>query len=157
MALKVFNLQCGSGHLFEGWFGSLEDYTRQRTDGLISCPLCQSTAIEKMPSAPHVSVGKGRELLPTPNAVPSSDGSVAAGAAELAQLQAVMLQKMREFVRSADNVGPRFAEEARLIHQGSMPERPIRGTATPEERAALTEEGIGYVALPDFLANDSLQ
>lgn len=153
MALKVFNLQCGSGHLFEGWFGSHDDYDQQKARGLMSCPLCQSTQIEKMPSAPHVNVGRGRDLLP-----PETSAEVmVGGAVDLAQMQALMLQKMREFVRAAENVGPRFAEEARLIHEGQVSERPIRGTATPEEQQALAEEGIGFVTLPDFLGNDSLQ
>ena len=64
---------------------------------------------------------------------------------------------MREFIRKTENVGDRFADEARRIHDGSADERPIRGVATSEEREALAEEGIAVVALPDFLDTDRLQ
>jgi hypothetical protein len=154
MALKVFNLKCDTGHLFEGWFGSHEDYDQQQSRGLITCPLCQSAHIEKMPSAPHVSVGRGRELAPAPQ----STHDVMAGAGEeIAQMQALVLQRMREFVRAAENVGPRFAEEARMIHEGETDDRPIRGTASAEEQQELAEEGIAFVAVPDYLGNDQLQ
>jgi len=156
MALKVFNLKCESGHLFEGWFGSHEDYDQQQSRGLLTCPLCQSAHVEKMPSAPHVSVGKGRELVPASQAQGTNE--VMAGASnEMAQMQAFVLQKMREFVRAAENVGPRFAEEARMIHEGESDDRPIRGTATVQEQQELAEEGIAFVALPDLLGNDQLQ
>ena len=38
-------------------------------------------------------------------------------------------------LRNTENVGARFAEEARRIHEGEADERPIRGTASREERA----------------------
>jgi len=154
MALKVFNLKCDTGHLFEGWFGSHEDYDQQQSRGLITCPLCQSAHIEKMPSAPHVSVGRGRELAP---ASQSTHDVMAGAGEEIAQMQALVLQRMREFVRAAENVGPRFAEEARMIHEGETDDRPIRGTASAEEQQELAEEGIAFVAVPDYLGNDQLQ
>jgi hypothetical protein len=47
-----------------------------------------------------------------------------------------------------ENVGPRFAEEARAIFHGRSEERSIYGTSTPEERQDLDEEDIPYVTLP---------
>jgi hypothetical protein len=73
------------------------------------------------------------------------------------QLQAAVMHQMREFVRKTENVGDRFADEARRIHEGESDERPIRGTATQQEREALAEEGIAVVALPEFLDADRLQ
>ena len=67
------------------------------------------------------------------------------------------MQQMREFIRQTENVGDRFAQEARRIHEGDSDERPIRGTATREERESLAEDGIAVVALPDFLDTDRLQ
>jgi hypothetical protein len=65
--------------------------------------------------------------------------------------------QMREFIRKTENVGDRFADEARKIHEGESEERPIRGTATQEERESLAEDGIAVVALPDFLDTDRMQ
>jgi hypothetical protein len=67
------------------------------------------------------------------------------------------MQQMRDFVRKTENVGDQFADEARRIHEGESDDRPIRGTATPQEREALAEEGIAVVALPEFLDTDRLQ
>jgi len=164
MGLKVFDLQCDNGHLFEGWFGSHEDYDSQEARGLVTCPVCQSASVVKRLSAPHLNVGHFNDAQATPLPSASDAGSrelVAAAATpesgQLVQLQAAILQQMREFIRKTENVGDRFADEARRIHDGSADERPIRGVATSEEREALAEEGIAVVALPDFLDTDRLQ
>ena len=59
-------------------------------------------------------------------------------------------------LRNTENVGARFAEEARRIHEGEADERPIRGTASREARGA-GRDGIEVMALPDFLDDDRLQ
>ena len=60
-----------------------------------------------------------------------------------------MLLKVHHYVKqNFEDVGPRFAEEAREIHRGDAEERPIHGTATPKERDELIEEGIPHVVLP---------
>ena len=162
MGLKVFDLQCGNGHLFEGWFGSHDDYDSQEARGLVTCPVCQSGTVVKRLSAPHLNVGHFGDVQATPSASASDAGSRELAAAtpesgQLVQLQAAILQQMREFIRKTENVGDRFADEARRIHDGSADERPIRGIATLQEREALAEEGIAVVALPDFLDTDRLQ
>jgi len=163
MGLKVFDLQCEHGHLFEGWFGSHEDYDLQQTQGLLTCPMCHSGTIEKRLSAPRLNVGHfevesrasdgagGGESASRETVVASSPAAL-----QLAQIQAAIMQQMRELVRNTENVGSGFAEEARRIHEGESEERPIRGTATPEERESLVEDGISVVALPDFLDADQL-
>ena len=164
MGLKVFDLQCEHGHLFEGWFGSHEDYDSQQTRGLLTCPMCHSATIEKRLSAPRLNVGhfdvesRASDGAGS-SASPSRDTDVGSSpeALQLAQIQAAIMQQMRELVRNTENVGSGFAEEARRIHEGESEERPIRGTATSEEREALVEDGISVVALPDFLDADHLQ
>ncbi len=164
MGLKVFDLQCEHGHLFEGWFGSHEDYDSQQTNGMLTCPMCQSATIEKRLSAPRLNVG---HFNAEPRVSETSGGGASASretvlasspeALQLAQIQAAIMQQMRELVRNTENVGTGFADEARRIHEGESEERPIRGTATIEEREALVEDGIAVVALPDFLDADQLQ
>jgi hypothetical protein len=164
MGLKVFDLQCEHGHLFEGWFGSHEDYDSQQSRGLLTCPMCHSATIEKRLSAPRLNVGHfevesrasetgGAGMGPSRETVVASSPE----ALQLAQIQAAIMQQMRELVRNTENVGSGFAEEARRIYEGESEERPIRGTATVEEREALVEDGIAVVALPDFLDADQLQ
>src|SRR5690606_21288239 len=67
MALKVFDLQCDQGHLFEGWFSSHEDYDTQQARGLLTCPMCASATITKRLSAPRLNVSHLRAAAaPTP-------------------------------------------------------------------------------------------
>lgn len=176
MGLKVFDLQCEHGHIFEGWFGSHEDYDSQQARGLVTCPMCNSDSIQKKLSAPRLNVGHYNEAQQQakeaqqdtkrpeseqpqssqPSPEPQSQGVMAA-TPELAKLQAAIMVQMREFISKTENVGNQFAEEARRIHEGESQERPIRGTATKEEREALAEDGISVVALPDFLDTDRMQ
>lgn len=161
--MKVFDLQCDAhGHLFEGWFASREDYDNQQARGLLTCPLCGADKVSRRLSAPRLNVshlhrppqpeaGAARRA-PASMPPPDADATV-----HMAQLQAAVLRQVREMVRQSENVGPRFAEEARRIHSGDAEERPIRGTSTPEERAALAEEGIDFLALPDILDDSQLQ
>ena len=54
----------------------------------------------------------------------------------------------QEIIANSDDVGAKFPEEARAIHEGDAPARSIRGQATAEEARALIEEGVGVVPLP---------
>jgi len=65
-----------------------------------------------------------------------------------AKLQGEWLKLMRHVMAHTEDVGERFAEEARRIHYNEAPERGIRGTASAEQTAALAEEGIAVMALP---------
>jgi len=156
MALKVFDLQCDVGHVFEGWFGSADDYDKQRERGLLVCPVCDSNQISKMLSAPRLNMGRARPEGESNDSVPSAP-AVSDPSVTLAQLQAQVLSHIREIVRNADNVGDRFAQEARRMHEGEIDHRPIRGSTTPQEREELAQEGIAVMPIPDFLDDDRLQ
>lgn len=134
--MKVLNLRCENGHGFEGWFASDDDYMDQNGRGLIECPLCADRVITRMPSAPRLNLSGAREAEAPPAAATAAD------------LQARYLHAVREMLARTEDVGPRFPEEARRIHYGEAPNRGIRGEATPEERAALSEEGIEVVSVP---------
>jgi hypothetical protein len=166
MGLKVFDLQCANLHVFEGWFSSHEDYDSQQRRGLVQCPVCQNDKIEKRLSAPRLNVGHYHETSAqsassqsSHQGNPSNAMTVASSpvSSELVKLQAAVLQQMRDYVRKTENVGSDFADEARRIHEGEAVQRPIRGTATQEERESLIEEGIAVMPIPDFLDNDRLQ
>jgi len=162
--MKVFDLQCEElGHIFEGWFASHDDYDSQQTRGLVSCPVCGSDRVIKRLSAPRLNVGHFRDHEAVERPAEGAGAAVAPSAApaseamQMARLQAAIFKQVREMVRKADNVGPRFAEEARRIHQGEAEDRAIRGTSTPEERAELAEEGIDVLGLPDIFDDERLQ
>ena len=64
------------------------------------------------------------------------------------ELQRQFMQAARELIANTENVGNRFAEEARKIHYDEAPARGIRGVASAEETRELIEEGIDVMALP---------
>lgn len=140
--MKVLNLQCAHAHGFEGWFASEDDFQDQLARGLVECPVCGDSAISKLPSAPRLNLGAAE-----PKAAPAGKQEVM-NAAPNAQLQAAWMQLVRQVMANTEDVGERFAEEARKIHYGETEERGIRGQASREETEALLEEGIGVLPLP---------
>lgn len=138
--MKVLNLQCSHAHAFEGWFASEDDFQGQLARGLVECPLCGDAQVAKMPSAPRLNLGASE-----PVAAPPKQEVVSA---PNAQLQAAWMQMVRQVMANTEDVGAKFAEEARKIHYGETEERGIRGQATREETESLLEEGIGVLPLP---------
>ena len=64
------------------------------------------------------------------------------------ELQGRLMRGLRKLMAETEDVGERFAEEARRIHFNEAPARPIRGSASPEETRSLREEGIEVLTLP---------
>jgi len=148
--MKVLDLRCARGHAFEGWFASEADYAGQTERSLIECPMCADKTISRMLSAPRLNLS-GAKAPTEQSAAPSQVAAVDAGSQTTvapADMQAAWLSAVKNLVANTENVGPRFAEEARRIHYGEKPQRAIRGQATYEERQALQEEGIETVSLP---------
>jgi hypothetical protein len=141
--MVVYNLACKRNHRFEGRFPSYEEFQRQAEKKLISCPSCGSTKVEKLPHACAVHVKKEAAVAPLPKRQEPPRQ-----APSLADFKEMLLRAHQYVRENFEDVGPRFAQEARQIHYGKAEERPIHGTATPEERAELTEEGIPHLILP---------
>ena len=137
----VFDLCCGAGHRFEGWFGSSDDFAAQQGRGLVACPTCGSADIAKAPMAPAVPK-KGNRRGEAKQSV--AGGKLPPEAAEmlgkLARLQA-------EALKSSTWVGERFADRSREMHYGESDPAPIHGQATPDEARALVDEGITIAPL----------
>jgi len=134
-----YALGCAEGHEFESWFPDSAAYEKQRKRGLVACPECGSTAVDKAIMAPAV-VGE-RPAPPTPPETPLLD-------AKRRQARRMMAELRREIEANTDDVGAKFPEIARAIHAGDEPERAIRGRATLEEARALIEEGVGVLPMP---------
>lgn len=145
--MKVFNLQCEHGHGFEGWFASEDEHRRQAEAGLIECPLCASPRVERRPSAPRLNLSGAR--APTSPGASSAPAAAATPATpEQQSVDALWLRAVRHVMDHTEDVGPRFADEARRIHHGESPPRGIRGQTSSDERQALREEGIEVHSLP---------
>jgi hypothetical protein len=131
----VFELICARKHRFEGWFGSGEDFAKQQRSALLSCPMCGTGSVEKLPTA---KIRTGEQQAP---------------AAPRKQLPAkpapATLNEFIDYVLlNTEDVGRKFPEEARRMHREEAPRRDIRGVATREEAAELIEEGVPVLPLP---------
>ncbi len=132
-----YTLRCAEDHRFDSWFGSSADFDRLHGGGHLACAVCGSGSVEKDLMAPGIATAEPAAPSPaTPLSAPASPAEQA-----LAELR-------RRIEATADNVGGRFAEEARSIHEGTAPARPIIGEARPAEARALIEEGIPVAPLP---------
>lgn len=135
--MKIFDLQCGAGHRFEGWFASTEDFTAQRTQGLVGCPSCGAQDVDRVPSAIRFNTG-----------APQPVAKEEAGKDPLPLAQKLYSRMLDELLKRSEDVGNEFPAEARRIHYREAPERMIRGQANQEEHEALVEEGIPVFRMP---------
>ncbi|MEP0521556.1 MAG: DUF1178 family protein [Hyphomicrobiales bacterium] len=164
-----FSLKCDASHDFEGWFRSGDDFKTQQKRGLLACPNCGSTVVEKALMTPSVPK-KGNQVptvepadiaMETPAPTPPSPAAapvpvVQAPENPLAKMPPALRKKvigaMKEWrdtiVSKSEHVGPKFAEEARKIHFKEAEERPIYGEASSEEVQELLEEGVECAPLP---------
>jgi hypothetical protein len=141
----VFDLACSDGHRFEAWFRSGAAYDEQAEAGALVCPVCGDTRVVKAPMAPRVARAAGGEPVAKAERQPVKKGQGRGPVQEPAQI----LARLRGLIEAnCDDVGSRFAEEARRIHFGETDARGIYGEASREEAAALREDGIDYQVLP---------
>ena len=148
--MKVIDLRCDLGHAFEGWFGSEDDFLGQSGRGEIACPICGSPQINRLPSAPRIATRRGTDAShaeAVPAASPSASSAPVASSSQLT-MQSQWLRAVRHVLQSTEDVGERFAEEARRIHYGEAEERGIRGKASKKDAEALHAEGIDVMSLP---------
>jgi hypothetical protein len=138
----VYDLHCPDGHRFEGWFGSAKDFASQRKRGLLSCPTCVDTGIERGLSAPRLNMG-AQEPKKVPQKTPDMEGKD-----PFAVAQMLYSRMLDEILTKSEDVGAKFPEEARKIYYQESPGRAIRGQATQEEHDALVDEGIPVARFP---------
>lgn len=135
----VYDLKCGTGHRFEGWFSSAEDFSSQKDRSLLNCPTCADATIERMPSATRINIG-AVEKQALPVQAEKKDAFAIA--------QMLYSRMLDELLTKSEDVGQRFPEEARRIFYEETPARAIRGIATKAEHDELVEEGVPVARLP---------
>lgn len=128
----VFDLRCGTGHVFEAWFASSADWERQRAAGQVACPLCGDGSVEKAVMAP---------------AVPAKSNQRPPAAAVKVLMQA-LAAKQAEVLKGSTWVGDQFATRARAMHVGDEAHRVIHGQATLADAKALVDDGVPVAPLP---------
>ncbi|EEE45571.1 DUF1178 family protein [Roseibium alexandrii] len=166
-----YTLVCDTPHTFEGWFRNSEDFEVQCGRGLVTCPVCNSTDIKKGLMAPAVSTSRKKDAMVVPQ-MPSADVIETQSAPEPApakpesgksQVSALLPNDVRQkeivealrlvrakMTENSENVGTKFASEARKIHYGESEERNIYGETSPKEAMDLIDEGISVLPLPEL-------
>ncbi len=130
----AYDLACGNGHTFEGWFEDSAAFKSQVKKGLVACPVCNDAQVQRLPSRFAIKTSQGL----TPRAADSPP-------AVLAQSR----RQVAEYVeKNFDNVGCEFAREALKIHYGAAEPRNIRGVSTQAEEQMLKQEGVEFIKIP---------
>ena len=140
-----YALVCTAEHSFESWFQDSAAYDSQVKRGFVACPVCGTQHVAKAVMAPAIGSRRDQavespvEVLLAPRPDPRE-----------AAMRAMMRDMRRHILENTENVGDKFVEQARQMHEGDITHRPITGQATPEEARELTDEGIAIMPLPEF-------
>ncbi len=142
--MKVLDLQCDKAHVFEGWFADEATFQRQLSDGYLECPVCASAAVHKLLSAPRIQRSATQATSVSAKTPPPESQETTS---------AEWMQRARAMVAQAEDVGERFATEARAMHEGEQANRSIRGVASAEQARELLSEGILVLPVPPALSD----
>jgi hypothetical protein len=152
-----YSLACERGHEFESWFANSSAYDKQAKRGLVACPMCGSTKVDKAIMAPRLARSDKSIDVPMPAAAPAAPPAaptpqgpepVAMISPQERELRSKLKELRDHLVKNAENVGRTFPEQARKMHYGEIEHRSIYGEASPQEAKELHEEGIEVHPLP---------
>lgn len=136
-----YTLKCRNDHSFESWFQSASACDQLADRGLIACPDCGETDIHKSLMAPSVRTEHGAATVAPQERQPL----INAPNEKIAEA----IKEIRTYVeQNSDYVGDAFATEARSMHEGEIPHRPIYGEARQDEARKLIEDGVPALPLP---------
>lgn len=149
-----YQLQCGKGHQFDGWFKDSATFDAQAGKGLVECPACGAVEVSRAMMAPAVAKRAAEPPRPAapsseppiPTPAPPRPGDVARPMPD--QVRAALQRMRAEIEARCDHVGERFAEEALRIHRGESEARSIYGDATQEQAEQLADEGVSFARIP---------
>lgn len=130
-----YNLSCQNGHEFESWFSNSEEFEKLNKKKLLECIYCSSKKINKSIMAPMVSTkNKDEQVEFISNDFKNERNN---------------LLKLRRYIeKNFDYVGKDFSKKVREVYYDKRNKKTIYGTATPEERKELSDEGIDILSIP---------
>ncbi len=166
-----YQLVCEFAHEFEGWFQTGVAFDAQNQDGLVACPVCDSSNVRRALMTPNLASPKRRSAPPEMGALSTTESQPvsparlspdqlqgqafnagvtvpAPTAAAVGEAISQLRKLQRKIKAECCDVGQDFAAEARKIHYGESVPKTIYGQSTEDERDALADEGIDVVAMP---------
>lgn len=145
-----YQLRCGGGHEFEGWFRNSSAFDSQAQTGLLTCPRCGTTDVARGLMAPAVRTKRAKslaaDLIPPAPATTQPGTAVAPPVPD--ELRAALQRLRAQVERQCDDLGDDFADEAIRMSRGEVAARGIYGNANEDDREALAEEGIEVMQIP---------
>lgn len=142
-----YALKCDNDHVFDSWFASGSAFDALCDAGRVECPVCGTSSVSKALMSPRVSTAGDKDAAQGV-AIPEQPSPPELSGADKSELAKAIGDLRARVERETENVGDRFAEEARAIHTGDAPERAIRGEATGSDAKALMDDGIPVMPLP---------
>jgi len=131
-----YNLKCDNEHEFESWFSNSKEFDNLKKKRLLECIYCLSKNINKSIMAPMINSSK---KINNDKKIDKIDS----------QIEKNQLLKLRKFVENNfEYVGKNFSRKVREIYYDKKNDKAFYGTATPEEREELAEEGIDLLSIP---------
>jgi hypothetical protein len=150
-----YTLVCEHRHDFESWFANSSAYDKQAKRGLVACPACGSTKVEKAIMAPRLArsetpfdVPRAHAEMPVAPLAPDASAQVAMISPQEREVRAKLKELRDHLTKNAENVGRKFPDQARKMHYGDIEHRSIYGEASPKEAKDLHDEGIEFHPLP---------
>ncbi len=148
-----YALVCDRKHEFEIWVNNSADYDKQSKRKLVTCPVCDTTNVDKAIMAPAISTTRKRKSSPGPDvaAAPApqpENAPVAMLSPQETEFRAKLKELRDHLTKNADNVGKKFPDEARKMHYGDIEHRSIYGEASTEDAKKMLDEGIEFHPLP---------
>jgi len=130
----AYDLECGSGHTFEGWFEDHKAFEEQLRKSLIACPVCNDTSVMVVPSTFSIKSCSSQHQVPETS---------------IRDRDKLEGQSLSEFLEQHfEDVGTQFAAEALKMHYGVSEKRNIKGTSSKSEEEILEEEGVKFFKIP---------
>ena len=142
----VFDLLCGAGHRFEGWFNSASDFSAQKKHKILECPTCGTAKVDRVPSAARLNLGAQAQARPAAEAAEKTPEMEGKDPFAIAQI--LYSKMLDDLLTKTEDVGSKFPEKARDIFYERTAAKPIRGQATQKEHDELLAEGIPVSRFP---------
>ena len=147
----IYDLSCMNDHRFEGWFRNADDFDSQLSNGLLACPECGVAQVRRIPSVASIASSTSASKY---SAQKIAETAITNTAPPATQIKAMLKQAIHEAITTSEDVGNRFAAEARRIHNQEAPERSIRGQASIDQVSELLDEGIYVIPIPSISKDD---
>tara|TARA_X000001036_G_scaffold426715_1_gene454458 strand:- start:539 stop:964 length:426 start_codon:yes stop_codon:yes gene_type:complete len=132
-----YNLKCENNHEFESWFSDSDEFDKLNKKKLLECIYCSSKKIKKSIMAPMIS---GRQL--------KKEDGLSLLDKKLSNEKKELLKIREHIEKNFEFVGDKLSQKARELYYDKKSKTSIYGTATPDERDELAEEGIDLLSIP---------